>query len=107
MAYASCFQGYRSDCFRDMSKKPFLVTPMPNILNNRSSYLAKLGIQGIQDTQGIFGKLGGFSKIQPTCCGAIFFIVCRGTQKYEVLRRGWATEIGDVKIGGGGALWGF
>ena len=26
---------------------------------------------------------------------------------YEILRRGWGTEIGDVNIWGGGALWGI
>ena len=54
---------------------------------------------------GIFGKLGGYSKIQPTCCGAnpkfrIFFIVCRRTQKYEIVGRRLGTDIGDVKFGG-------
>ena len=34
--------------------------------------------------------------------------MCRGTQKYEIVRRGWGTEIGDVNIwGGGGSLWDF
>ena len=33
--------------------------------------------------------------------------MCRGTQKYEIVRRGWGTEIGDVNIwGGGGGLCG-
>ena len=27
--------------------------------------------------------------------------MCRGTQKYDIVRRGWGTEIGDVNIGGG------
>ena len=32
--------------------------------------------------------------------------MCRGTQKYEIVRRGWGTEIGDSNIWGGGGLCG-
>ena len=33
--------------------------------------------------------------------------MCRGTQKYEIVRRGWGTEIGDVNMGGGGLCGDF
>ena len=33
--------------------------------------------------------------------------MCRGTQKYEIVRRGWGTEIGDVNIWGRGLCGDF
>ena len=33
--------------------------------------------------------------------------MCRGTQKYEIVRRGWGTEIGDSNIWGGGLCGDF
>ena len=71
-----------------------------------AAYLAKLGIQGIQDTRGIFWGLGGFPKIHTMRREAARrayqnLVVC---MQYEI----WGQRFMEMLIfGGGGSVWGF